>query len=403
MDEPLNVLCLGNDPAASRQVIGMLSRLPGFAVTAREVGYAPGDIPVEEGWEPHLAVVILGADPAPGLAVIEEVHRAAPAAQVLALAPEENPETIIKALRAGADEFLPLPLDGNGLLKVCIKVSAIRSSSRQTGRPRGEVWVGYGAKGGVGVTTLVANLGVALRAAGRGTALVDLDVYSGDLALFLNVTPAYSLRDIATNFKRLDSVFLQGTMVRHRSGLEILAAPPPVPGDPPLALTAEQTLAVLDLLDRTHEVTLVDGGSLPLESTRAALGCADRIFVVTELSLPALRACMRTLDWLRQEGIDPSAVAEIVVNKHANRAWEVPPEEAARTLKLPIRALVPRDDAVVWEAINGGRPLDDVKPGAPVQRAIAALAAPHGTARPTSAVVKGFRRLFAAAERRVSG
>jgi Flp pilus assembly CpaE family ATPase len=94
---------------------------------------------------------------------------------------------------------------------------------------------------------------------------------------------------------------------------------------------------------------------------------------------------------------------EIVVNKHANRAWEVPPEEAARTLKLPIRALVPRDDAVVWEAINGGRPLDDVKPGAPVQRAIAALAAPHGTARPTSAVVKGFRRLFAAAERRVSG
>ena len=403
MDEPLNVLCLSTDPAVSRQVIGMLSRLPGFSMTTREMTYGAGGIELRDAWEPHLAVVILGADPKPGLAVIEEVHRTAPAAQVLALAPEENPETIIKALRAGADEFLPLPLDGNGLLKICIKVSAIRSSSKHNGRPRGQVWVAYGVKGGVGVTTLVANLGVALSAAGRGTAVVDLDVSSGDMALFLNVTPGYSLRDIASNFKRLDSVFLQGTMVRHRSGLELLAAPPPVPGEPPLTLAAEQTLAILDLLDRTHEVTLVDAGSLPLDSTRAALTCADRIFLVTELSLPALRACMRTLDWLRQEGIDPATTVELVVNKYANRGWEVAPDEASKTLKLPIRALVPRDDAVVCEAVNGGRPLDEVKPGTPVQRAIAALAARSGSSREPSAVVKGFRRLFAAAERRVSG
>ena len=240
MDEPLNVLCLSTDPAQSKQVIGMLSRLPGFSLTTREMTYRAGGIQIHDSWEPHLAVIILGADPGPGLAVIEDVHRAAPAAQVLALAPEENPETIIKALRAGADEFLPLPLDGNGLLKVCIKVSAIRSSNKHNGRPRGEVWVAHGVKGGVGVTTLVANLGVALSGAGRGTAVVDLDVHSGDLALFLNVTPGYSLRDIATNYKRLDSVFLQGTMVRHRSGLELLAAPTPVPGEPPLALTGEQ-------------------------------------------------------------------------------------------------------------------------------------------------------------------
>ena len=403
MDEPLNVLCLGAEPAVSRQVLGMLARLPGFAVSARETTLPGGAIDLRDGWEPHLAVVVLGADPAPGLAMIESVHQAAPAAQVLALAPEENPETIIKALRAGADEFLPLPLDGNGLLKICIKVSAIRSSNRPNGRPRGEVWVAYGVKGGVGVTTVVANLGVAVRAAGRAAAVLDLDVDSGDLALFLNVTPAYSLRDIAGNFKRLDSVFLQGTMVRHRSGLELLAAPAPVPGEPPLALSAEQTLAILDLLDRTHEVTLVDAGSTITESTRAALGCADRILLVTELSLPALRACMRTLDALRQDGIDPAAVVELVVNKHANRAWDVPPAEAARTMKLPIRALVPRDDAVVYEAVNGGRPLDEVKPGAPVQRAIATLAARPGAERQPSAVVKGFRRLFAAAERRVTG
>src|SRR5262249_39918861 len=152
-----------------------------------------------------------------------------------------------------------------------------------------------------------------------------LDVYSGDLALFLNLTSTYSLRDIAANYKRMDPVFLQGTMVRHRSGLSVLAAPPPTPGERPLELTGDQTLAVLELLDATHQVTLVDTSAVPFESTQAALSCADRIFLVTELTLPALRACARTLQGLRESGIEIERTVELVVNKHANRSWEVAP------------------------------------------------------------------------------
>src|SRR4029077_241497 len=109
--------------------------------------------------------------------------------------------------------------------------------------------VAYGAKGGVGTTTLVANLGIALQAAGRRTALLDLDLVGGDLALFLKLTPSYTPRDVATNTKRLDDVYLQGTMLRHRSGLDLIAAPVPLPGEAPLALSSEQTLAILKLLD----------------------------------------------------------------------------------------------------------------------------------------------------------
>ena len=396
MDEALNALCLSPDPTVSRAVVTMLSGLPGFAITVREIDYGQ-PVDFQEFRDPDLAIVVLGTDLAAGLAMIDEVHRTVPATQVLALAPEERPETIIKAMRAGADEFLPLPLDATSLLKVCIKVSALRGSA--AARPRGEVWVAYGAKGGVGVTTLVANLGFALRAAQREVALVDLDVYRGDLALFLNVTPGYSLRDLANNFKQLDEVYLQSTLLRHRSGLELLAAPPPIPGEPALALTREQTLRILEMLDATHQVTVVDATSVPLDSTLAALGCADRIFLVTELTLPALRACMRTLDWLRAEDIDLDTV-EMVVNKYASRSWEVAPGEASKTLRLPIRTLIPRDEAAAFTAINSGLPLEQVRGGGAVQRAIAALV-PRNPVDEEKPALKGFRRFFSGAERRV--
>jgi pilus assembly protein CpaE len=381
MDEALNALCLSPDPAVSRAVVIMLAGLPGFAVNVREIDYGQ-PVDFETLRNPDLAIVVLGTDLAAGLAMIDEVHRAVPATQVLALAPEERPETIIKAMRAGADEFLPLPLDATSLLKVCIKVSALRGSA--AARPRGACWVAYGAKGGVGVTTLVANLGFALRAAQREVALVDLDVFRGDLALFLNVTPGYSLRDLANNFKQLDEVYLQSTLIRHRSAL---------------ALTREQTLRIIEMLDATHEVTVVDATSVPLESTLAALGCADRIFLVTELTLPALRACMRTLDWLRAEDIDPDTV-EMVVNKYASRSWEVAPGEAAKTLRLPIRTLIPRDEAAAFTAINSGLPLEQVRGGGAVQRAIAALV-PRTPVDNEKPAPKGFRRFFSGAERRV--
>ena len=392
MEESLNVLCLGADATGMREAIRVLSELPGFAVTAREINYQAGVIDLQTVGEPHLTLVLLGRDALPGLAVIEEVHRTLPGTRVLAVAPEEHPETIVQAMRAGADEFLPQPLDRTALLKVCIKVTALRGATN--GKPQGEVWVVHGPKGGIGVTTLVANLGFALRAARRDTALVDLDLYSGDLALFLNVTPGYSLRDVVANLKRLDSVFLQGTMIRHRSGLQLLAAAPPQPGDPPLQLGTEQTLRILELLDRTHEVTLVDTSSVPLEATRAALGCADRILLVVELTLPALRAAVRALEGMREDGVDVATVVEVVVGKYANRSWEVAPAEAAKTLRLPIRAFVPRDDAAVYTAVNSGLPIEQVRGGAAVQRAIAGLVPGAPRRDEPRPVLKGFRRLF---------
>jgi pilus assembly protein CpaE len=397
MDETLQALCLSPDAAASAEVTALLARLPGFAVRSREADYQTG---LRDLRDPDLAIVVLGAEPMLGLTVIEEVHRSSPSTRVLALSRDENPELIIKAMRAGADEFLPLPATLNALLKVCLKVSETRrDGARAHATAQGEVWTVYGPKGGVGVTTLVANLAFALRQVQRDAALVDLDTFSGDLAVFLNVNPTYTLRDIAADVRRLDSVFLQGTMTRHASGLELLAAPAAGPGETPLDLPGDHVRAILDLLRTLHEVTLVDTPGVPSPATLAALTCASRILLVTELTIPSLRSCLRTLEWFADEGIDAASRVEVIVNKYAKQPAEVPPAEAAKTLKLPIRAILPRDDATALAAVNSGVPLQEVRGGSPLHRAIAELVAPPAQTAETSTKRKGFMRLFSAAEK----
>jgi len=389
MGESLHALCLSGDPAVSATVTTLLGSLPGFTVRTREADYQGG---LRDLRDPDLVIVVLGAEPILGLTVIEEVHRTAPSARVLALSQDESPELIIKAMRAGADEFLPLPATLTALLKVCLKVSETRrAESASHAAARGEVWTLYGPKGGVGVTTLATNLAFTLRQIQRDAALVDLDTFAGDLAGFLNVTPTYTLRDIASDFRRLDSVFLQGTMTRHPSGLELLAAPAAMAGEPVLSLGDDHVRAILDLLRSLHEVTLVDTPGVPSDATLAAVLAANRVLLVTEPSIPSIRGCLRTLEWFRDGGVDIEAHVEVVFNKYSGKPAEVPPAEAAKTLKLPVRAVLPRDDVAALTAVNGGVPL---QAGSPLQRAIADLAAPAAQAAEAAPKRKGFMRLF---------
>ena len=393
--EPLRILCLSRDPTIAAGVATMLASVPDFVLATRTADYDEG---LQDLRDPDLAFVVLEEDPTAGIGVIEGVRRGARTTHVVAVSLDDDAETIVRAMRAGADEHLSLPLSQQELFKTCIKVVELRRSRSAKDDKHGnhgnhgELWVAYGPKGGVGVTSLVVNLAVALQAAQRDVAIVDLDVYAGDAAFFLDVKPSCTLRQVASA-EHLDPVFLRGAMTRHRSGLPILAAPA-AGGDAPFELSAARTLAILELVTGMHELTLVDTPGIPSESTRAALGAADRVLLVTDLTVPALHGCRRTLDWLRGEGVDLESTVDVIVNKHDSRSSKVTPKEASRTLGLPLRAVLPRDDGTALDAANAGKPLAEVKPGGILERAIAGLVAPAAPAAEVSQRRPGFLRLF---------
>jgi pilus assembly protein CpaE len=365
----------------------MLASLPDFVFATRTAGYGEA---LTSAKDLDLTIVVLDDDLHAGLAVIESLGRHQRGAHLVAVSPDDDPDTIVRTLRAGADEHLALPLSQHDLLKVCLKlVEACRDTvSRDAG---GELWIVYGPKGGVGATTLVVNLAIALRATERDVALVDLDVYAGDAAFFLNVEPSHTLRDVVTNYNRLDAVLIQGAMVRHHSGLSILASSGPGRGEPPLEPTAEQTIGVLQLVTGMHELTLVNTPGIPSEATRAALTAADRVLLVTDLTVAALRACARTIDWLAGEGVDATSGVEVIVNRHNPRATEISLAEVSRMMPAPVRAVLPCDDAAALTAANAGRPLAE---GTPLHRAIAQLVSPGATPAEPSRLKRSLVRLF---------
>ena len=92
-------------------------------------------------------------------------------------------------------------------------------------------------------------------------------------------------------------------------------------------------------------------------------------------------------------GVTLSTV-DVIVNKNDSRGSKITPKEASRTLGLPLRAVLPRDDGTALGAANAGKPLAEVKPGGIHERAIAELAGPT---QPDAAVGQrraGFLRLF---------
>ena len=128
-------------------------------------------------------------------------------------------------MRAGAREFLPEPLLANTLKEAVARALARREKSQHQA-PVGKVLMFAGAKGGSGVTTVATNFAIALTKEDAGkVVLVDMDLQLGEVALGLGLTPQFSILDALKNEERLDADFLMSMLVRHTSGLAVLASP----------------------------------------------------------------------------------------------------------------------------------------------------------------------------------
>ena len=371
MYEHLSVLILSSDAATVAAVRSRIADLEGVAAACTEGGFHDG-LQLARGHAPDVAMIVMDGDGATALALIEEISQVLPATQIFGLSQHDTPENIVKAMRAGATEFLGLPLDKTQLLKALIKATALRRLD-QPAAASGQIWTVYSPKGGAGATTVAANLAVELQTKlGKSACLVDADYHSGDLALALNLNPVYTMVDISLNFRRLDSVFLQGTLTRHPSGIYLLAAPPHGSVDT-AAIPADHIQAVLDLLRSMYDVVIVDTARVLSEETMAALWSATRIVLLIERSLPFLRGYRRTLEMLDAIGV-PRERVDVVISKDSNSKAAVPLDEAKRSLELSVTHTLPRDDETALAAVNRGLALADIKRNSPLRRSVAELA-----------------------------
>lgn len=310
---------------------------------------------------PDLVLVVLPPNPDTSLAVLQDLRRRA-VAGVLAVGPATDTRLVLRALREGAAEYL----DQADLQSELAGALARQDTAEQVGR----VIAVLAASGGSGGSTIAANVAVTLAQKYSGCALVDLNLETGDQVALLDLKPAYSLAELCRKIDRLDLSLLNGCLVRHESGVHLLAAPLRL-ADVPLVVPAAVS-AVLSLIARNFPFVVLDLSPTFRPEQIAALRMADIILLVLRLDFASLRNTKRTLDFLQETGI-PRQRVRIVANR-CGQPGEITAAQAEESLGVKISQSLPEDQKLVNKAINNGVPVVMQAASARISRAIVELA-----------------------------
>jgi len=288
---------------------------------------------------------------------------------LFALAQERSPVLMRRILRAGADELLFLPLDPGDATRALLKISETRRrAERETG---GVIVSMVSTVGGVGVTSLVANLALALRyTLNKRVATVDLDLQTGGLAVFLNLEPERTIMQLAESDRRLDSIQLESVLTKHPSGVYLLAAPKRIEDS---ELVSDRTVgAALELMRQLFDFVVVDCGGYIDENAVAAWERSDHLFYLLDQSIAAARCAWRFIDLFARlglSGIEPHFLLSRYQPHHP-----ISEEQITHTLARPIFAKIPRDEKVLERAQLRATDLWQVGQGSVLARSIEDLA-----------------------------
>src|SRR6476661_8001974 len=156
--------------------------------------------------KPAAAIIALhGANADQAVKFIEKLNAECPETALISAAQDASPDLILRSLRAGAREFLRIPISTDELRTVLDRVADFSSKQVEAPKKKGRMVAVFSSKGGCGTSFIATNLAAAMSSR---TILVDLNLKAGDLPLYLGVDPKYSIAEIVENRSRLDDALI---------------------------------------------------------------------------------------------------------------------------------------------------------------------------------------------------
>jgi pilus assembly protein CpaE len=298
---------------------------------------------------------------------IEVALLSAPGTHMVLVSPDRSVEFLMRAMRAGVREVLPAPMS-----TLTVQLVAKHAHSRQPAKIQpphhaGRVLAMIPAKGGPGATFLATNLAYALSKQGKRVALLDLNLYFGDAAMFLSDSrPVSSVADLSRQAQRLDAALLQSSMIKVNDHLHVLAAPES-PDDVD-AVTTVSLEKIIEIARRNYDFVILDVSSTLDPVAVKALDLADAIYLTLQLTITFVRAANRMATVFRVLGY-PRDKLRIIVNRF-EKGGEISLADAEKSMTLKVERVIPNSYAAVRASVNQGIPLIDMAPRDPVARAL---------------------------------
>jgi len=297
--------------------------------------------------------------------LIKKIGGVSPSTAIIAAARDASPSLILGSMRAGAREFLELPIDSAELNTVLDRIAELRTEESTANH--GRVVAVFSGKGGAGISFFATNLASAMNAP---TVLVDLNLQAGDSASFLGIEPKYSLADFVRNRTRLDDTLITSLVTPHSTHLSLVAAP--AEAHEAEEIHADHITEILHLLRQKYSCVVLDLPHTFDPISIASFDVADDILVVLTLDIPGIRAAKRALTVFDHLGYRGDKV-RVVVNRWS-KSIDVQLHKIEGHLGEQLIGFVPNDYRKVMDSINLGQPLVESEPSCKIALEIKRIA-----------------------------
>jgi pilus assembly protein CpaE len=291
---------------------------------------------------------------------------------IIMLTSDRDVQGKVRALRAGADDYLIKPFHPAELLaRMKSLIARFQPSESLVGRPpMGRIHAYYGAKGGVGTTTIAINAAIALHALGRRVCLVDGNLQFGDHRVFLDLgLDRKSLVDLVSA-PSIDQDLVRSIVITHDSGVDLLLAPPaPEAAD---LVSAAHLHQILELLSGLYDYVVVDIDKRLEDRNLMVLDIADTIFAVMTADLSCLKNVRLLLETIGHLGYEQSKL-KLVLNR-SNAYTGISAKSAEGALRRPIEFQVVNEYRGAISALNTGAPFMIAKGDSVLGRSLADFA-----------------------------
>ena len=321
-------------------------------------------------------VLEIGSDPATEFETIRSLLKENVVENLFLTSSKTTTDILLPALRAGAKEFFPQPIDPVEVKAAFHKILKECQQSTQDGKEQkclGKIFSVLGSKGGVGTTTFAVNFATSIQecAQDKLVALVDMNRLVGEVPLFLDLETDTNWEEIGKNFSRLDAAYLQSAMARHSSGIYVLPAPSRF--DKEAHLPAGFLFQLVKAMRRFFDYIIIDSGMYIDDNSFKIFAESEALYLISILSLPCIINVRRLQESFYSSGAVTNGKLRVIANRYEKKA-QVSLAEASKILGSEISMTIPNNYPLAMTAINNGKVVAEISRNSNVAKMYQTLA-----------------------------
>ncbi len=314
---------------------------------------------------PSLVLVEIGNGKDDNIALIERFRNSPQQTSFCAYGENLDSDTVIRATHAGAKFFLKEPFDLHEIKNLIKRNKSDTRLANDKQDGEGKIFTVFSNKGGLGKSTVAVNLAVSLSLKCRkSVALIDLDLQFGDISIFLDLHPAFTISDLSSRIRELDYELIESSMVKHETGVQCLTEPRMAEESD--MITPDHVSKILEMIRKSFDYVVIDTTHSFDDVIIESLEMSDSILLISVLDLPTIRNTQRCLEIFRRLNFKDDKI-KLVINRFMSEE-EVDPNRFEAALKFPIYWKIPNDYSTVINAINGGVPIQRLAPSSAITR-----------------------------------